>query len=64
MPALATGRALSREAVVAQALGALERGDPLVVPGLTNRILTVLAGLVPRRLQLYATELLFRPSAP
>jgi short-subunit dehydrogenase len=64
MPALAAGRALPREAVVAQALGALERGDPLVVPGLTNRILTGLASLAPRRLQLYATELLFRPSTP
>jgi short-subunit dehydrogenase len=64
MPALAAGRALPREAVVAQALAALERGDPLVVPGLTNRILTGLAGLAPRRLQLYATERIFRPSTP
>lgn len=64
MPALAGGHALPREAVVAQALAALERGDPLVVPGLTNRILAGLASLAPRRLQLYATEHLFRPSAP
>jgi short-subunit dehydrogenase len=60
-PGLAARRQLPREAVVAQALRGLERGDPLVVPGLTNRIMSGVAGFVPRRLQLLATERLFRP---
>jgi short-subunit dehydrogenase len=60
-PGLAKRRLVPREAVVAQALRGLERGDPLVVPGLTNRLLSNLAVVVPRRLQLLATERLFRP---
>ena len=55
-------RELSREAVVDAALRGLERGDPLVVPGLANRLLSGVAGLVPRRLQLIATERAFRPT--
>ena len=54
-------RELSREAVVDAALRGLERGDPLVVPGLANRLIAGVAGLVPRRLQLLATERAFRP---
>ena len=60
-PGLASRRQLPREEVVAQALRGLERRDPLVVPGLTNRLLAGLAGFVPRRLQLLVTERLFRP---
>ena len=63
-PALTKRRELSREAVVAAALRGLERGDPLVVPGLANRLMSGLAGLVPRRAQLLATERVFRPSHP
>jgi len=55
-------RELSREAVVDAALKGLERGDPLVVPGLANRLIAGVAGLVPRRLQLIATERAFRPA--
>jgi short-subunit dehydrogenase len=61
-PALAARRRLPRETVVAQALRGLERGDPLVIPGLTNRIIAGLAGVVPRRLQLLATERVLRPA--
>jgi short-subunit dehydrogenase len=57
-------RELTREAVVDAALHGLERGDPLVVPGLANRLLAGVAGLVPRRLQLVATERAFRPACP
>ena len=57
-------RELSREAVVDAALRGLERGDPLVVPGLANRLIAGVAGLVPRRFQLMATERAFRPSGP
>ena len=60
-PALAAQRQMPREQVVALALRGLERGDPLVVPGLTNRLLSGVAALVPRRLQLLATERVFRP---
>jgi short-subunit dehydrogenase len=59
---LARNRSQPREVVVAQALRALERGDLQVLPGLTNRVLAVLAGFAPRRLQLRATERLFRPA--
>jgi short-subunit dehydrogenase len=61
-PGLQQRRQMPREAVVAEALRGLERGDPLLVPGLTNRVMSSLAGLVPRRLQLLATERLFRPA--
>jgi short-subunit dehydrogenase len=64
IPGLAARRQLPRETVVAQALRGLERGDPLVVPGLTNRLMAVLAGCVPRRFQLLVTERLFRPGGP
>jgi hypothetical protein len=47
---------------VAAALRALERGDPLTVPGLSNRLLVGLARLVPRRFQLIVTERLLRPA--
>jgi short-subunit dehydrogenase len=60
-PGLTKRRELTREAVVAAALRGLERGDPLVVPGLANRLLSGAAFLVPRRLQLLATERVFRP---
>jgi short-subunit dehydrogenase len=53
---------VSRETVVEAALNGLERGVPLVVPGLTTRVLTTVAGLVPRRLQLLVTERAFRPA--
>ncbi|MGE3268931.1 MAG: SDR family NAD(P)-dependent oxidoreductase [Chloroflexota bacterium] len=62
-PGLAGKRQMPRETVVAYALRGLERGDPLIVPGLANRMLAGLAGLVPRRLQLIATERVFRPKA-
>lgn len=54
---------LPREQVVAEALRAFEKGSPLVVPGVANRVLSTLAGLVPRRLQLLATERAFRPTS-
>ena len=60
-PGLAKRRELTREAVVAAALRGLERGDPLIVPGLANRLLSGAAFIVPRRLQLLATERVFRP---
>ena len=60
-PGLAGKRQMPRETVVAYALRGLERGDPLIVPGLANRLLAGLAGFVPRRLQLIATERVFRP---
>jgi short-subunit dehydrogenase len=63
-PGLAGKRQMSREKVVALSLRGLERGDPLIVPGLTNRMLAGVAGLVPRRLQLLATERVFRPRRP
>jgi len=61
-PGLAAKRLQPREAVVAEALRGLTRGDPLVVPGFTNRLLARLAGSVPRRMQLVVTERMFRPS--
>jgi uncharacterized protein len=61
-PGLSNRRQMPREKVVALALRGLERGDPLVVPGLTNRLMSGVAGLVPRRLQLLATERVFRPA--
>lgn len=60
-PGLAESRKMPRERVVAEALAGLERGDPLVVPGFANRLLAGLATFVPRRLQLVATERVFRP---
>jgi short-subunit dehydrogenase len=62
-PGLASKRQLPREAVVADALRGLEQGDPLVVPGLTNRLMGRVASIVPRRLQLIVTERIFRPSS-
>jgi short-subunit dehydrogenase len=62
-PGLTTVRRRPRERVVADALRAFERGSPLVVPGLANRVLSVMAGLVPRRLQLRVTERIFRPTS-
>jgi short-subunit dehydrogenase len=64
IPGLAAKREMPREKVVALALRGLERGDPLVVPGFANRMLAGVATLVPRRLQLLATERVFRPRAP
>jgi len=61
-PGLAARRLQPREAVVAEALGGLSRGAPLVVPGFTNRLLARLAGYVPRRMQLIVTERIFRPA--
>jgi uncharacterized protein len=61
-PGLASRRQLPREVVVAQALRALSEGDPLVVPGLANRLMARLAGSLPRRVQLVVTERIFRPS--
>lgn len=58
---MAERRRLPRETVVAEALQAFRRGDPLLVPGLANRLLSNAAGFVPRRLQLLATERIFRP---
>jgi short-subunit dehydrogenase len=60
-PGLASRRQLSRETVVALALDGLVQGDPLVVPGLTNRLMARLAGTLPRRFQLVMTERIFRP---
>ena len=62
-PGLAENRRLPREQVVAEALRAFERADPLLVPGLTNRMLSGVAGLVPRRVQLLFTERMFRPTS-
>ena len=61
-PGLAARRLQPREAVVAEALRGLSRGDPLVVPGFTNRLLARLAGYAPRRMQLVVTERIFRPT--
>jgi hypothetical protein len=36
----------------------------MVVPGFANRLLSGVAGFVPRRLQLLATERVFRPRNP
>jgi uncharacterized protein len=63
-PGLAKRREVSREAVVESALNGLERGVPLVIPGLTTRVMATVAGLVPRRVQLLATERAFRPATP
>ena len=63
IPGLATSRRVPREYVVDVALRSLERNDPLVVPGLANRMLAGLAGCVPRTLQLVVTERAFRPKA-
>ena len=63
LPMLSKRREMPREAVVAQALAALDRGDPLVVPGLANRLMAGLASVAPRRWQLLVTERLFRPAA-
>jgi uncharacterized protein len=60
-PGLAESRQMPREKVVELALQGLEQGDPLVVPGMANRLLAGLASFVPRRLQLMATERAFRP---
>jgi short-subunit dehydrogenase len=62
--ALTRRRDVSRETVVESALNGLERGVPLVIPGLTTRVMTTVAGLVPRRVQLLATERAFRPATP
>lgn len=62
-PGLAARRQVPREAVVAQALRALERGQPLVVPGRMNQVVARAASLAPRRLQLLVTERLFRSVA-
>lgn len=62
LPAVKNNRQVPRQQVVADALRALERGDPLIVPGLSNRLMLGLAGFVPRRFQLLVTERLFRPS--
>lgn len=53
-------RAIPREQVVAEALRALERGRPSVVPGLTTGIGARAVRFIPRRLQLVVTERLFR----
>ena len=60
-PQLVDQRRMPREQVVELALRGLERGDPLIVTGLANRLMSGLASLVPRRLQLIATERIFRP---
>lgn len=62
-PGLAERRQIPRERVVDEALRGLEQGNPLVVPGLANRLLAGLATFVPRRLQLVATERVFRPKS-
>ena len=59
-PILTRYREMRREAVVATALRGLEHGDPLVVPKLTTRVMAGVAGLVPRRFRLLATERVFR----
>ncbi|MFN8633523.1 MAG: SDR family oxidoreductase [Chloroflexota bacterium] len=64
IPMLARFRQQPRERVVAQALQALERGDPLAMPGLTNRAIAGASSVVPLRVRLRVTELLFRPPAP
>jgi short-subunit dehydrogenase len=61
-PGLASRRQLPREVVVAQALRGLSEGDPLIVPGLTNRLMARLADSLPRRFQLVVTERIFRPA--
>jgi uncharacterized protein len=61
-PGLTRRREVTREAVVETALSGLERGVPLVIPGLMTRVMATVAVLVPRRLQLLATERVFRPA--
>jgi short-subunit dehydrogenase len=62
-PGLSESRQMPREEVVAFALRGLERADPIVVPGMANRVLSGLAGFVPRKLQLLVTERAFRPKS-
>ena len=58
--AFAEFRSIPREEVVAAALDALDRHRPSVVPGLTSSLGARFVGLIPRRLQLLATERIFR----
>jgi short-subunit dehydrogenase len=53
-------RNVPREEVVASTLRALERGQPMVVPGFSNRALATITHFVPRSLQLLVTERIFR----
>ncbi len=53
-------RSMPRERVVAEALRALDRGGPTVVPGLANRLLAMMAPRVPIRLELAVAERMFR----
>ena len=53
-------RSRPREAVVADALRALDRNQPMIIPGLSNSLTAALATVTPRRLQLLITERLFR----
>lgn len=63
LPALGRRRRMPREDVVTQTLAGLERGDPLVVPALSLRLLSGALGFVPRRVQLLTTEHLYRSAA-
>jgi short-subunit dehydrogenase len=51
---------MSREAVVAQALRALDHDQPIAVIGLSNRLGALTWAVMPRRLRLVVSERLFR----
>jgi short-subunit dehydrogenase len=53
---------MSPEAVVDAALAGLRRGELVCVPGLANRLVSMLAGAVPRRLTRRVVGTLFRAS--
>lgn len=53
-------RSVPREAVVEQALRALDRGQPTVIPGFTNRVGAAVVHVIPRRLLLTGIERAFR----
>jgi short-subunit dehydrogenase len=53
-------RTLPRDVVVSEALRALDRDRPVVVPGLANGVLALAASLAPRRLQLAIADRVFQ----
>jgi short-subunit dehydrogenase len=56
-------RSQPREVVVADAIRAFERGDPLVIPGFVNNLLATVVSFAPRRPQLLLTARVFKRSA-
>lgn len=61
--AFAEIRSQPREAAVATALRAFERGDPIAVPGLLNNLLASVVGFVPVKPKLLVVDKVFRRSA-